>query len=94
MKGRLVHQLGLTAADVAALVHRETEQWAETLGKFEAANQHAGMAPLEAQKLAMIQYLHEFTTTLLEANNRKIAADLIRLGVLSGSITRDGEATF
>jgi hypothetical protein len=42
----------------------------------------------------MVQYLHEYTTTLLEANNRKIAADLIRLGVLTGTITRDGEPAF
>jgi hypothetical protein len=89
-----VHQLGLSAADVVALVHQETETWAERLTKFENANRHAGMEPEQAQKLAMIQYLHEFSATLLEANNRKIAADLIRLGVLHGTIRRGGEATF
>lgn len=89
-----MQQLGLSAADVVALVHRETETWEEQLSKFEAANRHAGMEPETAQKLAMIQYMHEFSATLLEANNRKIAADLIRLGVLHGTIRRGGEATF
>ena len=89
-----MQQLGLSAADVVALVHQETETWAERLSTFESANRHAGMEPDHAQKLAMIQYLHEFSATLLEANNRKIAADLIRLGVLHGSIRRGGEATF
>ncbi|MNK30480.1 hypothetical protein D3C87_488980 [compost metagenome] len=89
-----MQQLGLSAADVVALVHQETETWAERLSKFESANRHAGMEPDQAQQLAMIQYLHEFSATLLEANNRKIAADLIRLGVLHGSIRRGGEASF
>lgn len=89
-----MHQLGLSAADVVALVHQETETWAEKLEKFQNANRHAGLDPEQAQNLAMIQYLHEFSATLLEANNRKIAADLIRLGVLSGTISRGGEATF
>ena len=89
-----MHQLGLSAADVAVLVHQEQETWQETLAKFEQANVHAGLAPEEARRLAMVQYLHEYTTTLLEANNRKIAADLIRLGVLTGTITRNGEAAF
>jgi hypothetical protein len=89
-----LHQLGLSAAEYVALVHQESETWAETLAKFETANRHAGLEPEQAQKLAMIQYLHEFSATLLEANNRKIAADLIRLGVLHGTIRRGGEATF
>ena len=94
VKGWDVHQLGLSAADVVALVHQETETWAQRLSTFENANRHAGLEPEQAQKLAMIQYLHEFSASLLEANNRKIAADLIRLGVLHGSIRRGGEATF
>lgn len=89
-----MQQLGLSAADVTALVHQETETWAEKLAKFEAANRHAGLEAEAAQKLAMIQYLHDFSAALLEANNRKIAADLVRLGVLHGTIRRGGEATF
>lgn len=89
-----MHQLGLSAADVAVLVHREQETWQETLSKFEQAAGHAGLAPDEARRFAMVQYLHEYTTTLLEANNRKIAADLIRLGVLTGTISKNGEPAF
>lgn len=89
-----MHQLGLSAADVAVLVHKEQAAWQDTLAKFEAAALHAGMTPEQAKAQAMVQYLHEYTTTLLEANNRKIAADLIRLGVLTGTITRDGEPAF
>lgn len=89
-----MHQLGLTSADVAALLHREAQGATERLEKFGAANRHAGLAPEAARELALIQYLQEFSTALLEANNRKIAADLVRLGVLKGTITRDGEAAF
>ncbi|MBO9542438.1 hypothetical protein J7643_17755 [bacterium] len=89
-----MHQLGLSAADVAALLHREVQGATERLETFDAANRHAGLAPEAARELALIQYLHEFSTTLLEANNRKIAVDLVRLGVLTGTITRDGEAAF
>jgi hypothetical protein len=88
-----MHQLGLSAADVAVLVHKEQGAWQETLDKFEQANLHAGLTPDAARQLAMVQYLHEYTTTLLAANNRKIAADLIRLGVLTGTIT-NGEPAF
>jgi hypothetical protein len=89
-----MHQLGLSAADVAVLVHKEQATWQDTLAKFEAAALNAGVPAEQAKSLAMVQYLHEYTTTLLEANNRKIAADLIRLGVLTGTITRDGEPAF
>ncbi len=89
-----MHQLGLSAADVVALVHRETDTWTDKLETFVNANRHAGLDSERAQQLAMIQYLHEFSAALLEANNRKIAADLIRLGVLHGTISRGGEATF
>jgi hypothetical protein len=89
-----MHQLGLTAAEVAVLVHKEQATWQDSLAKFEAAALNAGLPPAQAKELAMVQYLHEYTTTLLEANNRKIAADLIRLGVLTGTITRDGEPAF
>jgi hypothetical protein len=88
-----MHQLGLSAADIAVLVHQEQDTWPAAFAKFEAAGLHAGLAPDHAQKLAMVQYLHEYTSTLLEANNRKIAADLIRLGVLTGTIT-NGEPAF
>lgn len=89
-----MHQLGLSAAEVALLVHKEQGAWAETHEKLTQANIHAGLPPESARELAMVQYLHEYTTTLLEANNRKIAADLIRLGVLTGTITRNGEPAF
>lgn len=89
-----MHQLGLSAADVAALLHREGAQAMERLETHRKANQHAGLGPEAARDLAFIQYLQEFSTTLLEANNRKIAADLVRLGVLTGTITTGGEAAF
>lgn len=89
-----MHQLGLSAADVTALLHREGSQALERLETFRKANQHAGLEPEAARELAMVQYLQEFSTTLLEANNRKIAADLVRLGVLTGTITKNGEAAF
>jgi len=89
-----MHQLGLSAADVAALLHREAAQVLERLETHRKANQHAGLEPETARELAMVQYLQEFSTTLLEANNRKIAADLVRLGVLTGTITKSGEAAF
>ncbi|HEY9900159.1 MAG TPA: hypothetical protein V6D00_13375 [Pantanalinema sp.] len=89
-----MHQLGLSAADVAALLHREGQDASRRLETFAAANRHSGLAAEAARELALIQYLQEFATTLLEANNRKIAADLVRLGVLTGTITRDGEAAF
>lgn len=89
-----MHQLGLSAADVTALLHREGAQAQERLETFRKANQHAGLEPEAARELAMVQYLQEFSTTLLEANNRKIAADLVRLGVLTGTITKSGEAAF
>lgn len=89
-----MHQLGLSAADVAALLHREASSATERLEILGAANRHSGHGPEAARELAVIQYLQEFSTTLLEANNRKIAADLVRLGVLTGTITRNGEAAF
>lgn len=92
-KGMGMHQLGLSAADIAVLVHKEQERGLETLEKFAQANVHAGMPPEDARRFALVQYMHEYTTTLLEANNRKIAADLIRLGVLTGTIT-NGEPAF
>jgi hypothetical protein len=89
-----MHQLGLSAADVAVIVHKAQAEWKDALGKFEAAAVHAGHGPEEAKTIAMVHYLHDYTTALLEANNRKIAADLIRLGVLTGTIDRDGQPAF
>lgn len=89
-----MHQLGLSAADVAALLHREGSQAMERLEIHRKANEHAGLGPEAARELAMVQYLQDFSTTLLEANNRKIAADLVRLGVLTGTITKSGDAAF
>jgi hypothetical protein len=89
-----MHQLGLSAADIATIVHKAQAEWKETLGKLEAAAGHAGASPEEAKAVAMVHYLHDYTTALLEANNRKIAADLIRLGVLTGTIDRDGQPAF
>ena len=89
-----MHQLGLSAADAAQLLHREFEGAGDRLNTFEQAALHAGLSPELARRQALVQYLPEFSSTLLEANNRKIAADLIRLGVLTGTITRDGEPAF
>lgn len=89
-----MHQLGLSAAEVALLLQQQTETQDQRLETLEAAALNAGLAPELAKRQAMLQYMNEFTTSLLEANNRKIAADLIRLGVLTGTITRDGEPAF
>jgi hypothetical protein len=89
-----MHQLGLNAADVAVLLQKESASWAPRLDVFRSAARNSGLSPEEANQFAMIQYLHEYTTQLLAANNRKIAADLIRLGVLTGSITSNGEPAF
>lgn len=89
-----MHQLGLTASDVTAFLHREGMTSLERLEVHRSANLHAGMSSEAAQSLAMIQLLQEFASSLLEANNRKIAADLVRLGVLTGTLTKGGEATF
>lgn len=89
-----MHQLGLSAADVTALSHRAASEALERLETHRKANEHAGLAAEAARQLAMVQYLQDFSTTLLEANNRKIAADLVRLGVLTGTITRSGDAAF
>jgi hypothetical protein len=89
-----MHQLGLSAAEVALLTHQDAEGAAERLATLERANLNAQLAPEAARQLAFVQYMHEFASKLLEANNRKIAADLVRLGVITGTITRSGEAAF
>ena len=89
-----MHQLGLSAADVALLTQQHTDNWAERLAAYEAAAVHNGLAPDQARQFAMIQFLQAYTEALLESNNRKIAADLIRLGVIVGTIKRDGEPAF
>ena len=89
-----MHQLGLSAADVALFIQGHTDNWADRLQAIEKAAVHDGLSPEQARQFAMVRYIHEYTESLLEANNRKIAADLIRLGVLTGTITKNGEPTF
>lgn len=89
-----MHQLGLTATDLTVLLKQALEKAGDSLDGFEAANIHAGMAPERAARQAMVDYMHAFAETVITANNRKIAADLVRLGVLTGTLTRGGEATF
>jgi hypothetical protein len=84
----------MSAADLALLLQRELDGAGDRLNTYEQAAMNAGLAPELAKRQALVQYLHEFSASLLEANNRKIAADLIRLGVLTGTITRDGEPAF
>jgi hypothetical protein len=79
---------------VAVLTHQSGRDAAERLATLEKANLNAQMPPEAARQLALVQYMHEFASQLLEANNRKIAADLVRLGVITGTITRSGEAAF
>lgn len=87
-----MHQLGLTAADLTAFLARM--QPSEDVEVRRQALSNAGVPPEEAGKLALLQVMQEFSCQLLELNNHKIAADLVRLGVLTGSILRDGEASF
>ncbi|MFP5502409.1 MAG: hypothetical protein ACLGIN_07950 [Candidatus Sericytochromatia bacterium] len=87
-------QLGLSATDVALFLEKERAGFASRLATFEQAALNAEMDPEKAREFAMVQYMHEFASSLLEANNRKLAADLIRLGVLAGTIKRGGEPAF
>lgn len=89
-----MHQLGMSAAELALLVQSHTDNWAERLATFEQAALNNGMPADQARQFAMVRYMQEFSEALLEANNRKIAADLIRLGVLTGTITKSGEPAF
>lgn len=89
-----MHQLGLTAADVAALIHGSREGAAASLAVRTKALEHAGHGPEEAARLALFELLATFAADLLEANNRKLATDLVRLGVLAGTISKEGEASF
>lgn len=75
-------------------MEQERNGFASRLAAYEKAAIHAGVSPELAREHAMVQYMHEFATNLLEANNKKIAADLIRLGVIMGTIRRDGEPAF
>lgn len=89
-----MQHIGLSATEIATVLHREAEGWAESIDKYEQAALHAGMEPEQARQFAMVQYLQNFATELLEANNRKLAADLIRLGVIAGTIRHNGEPAF
>lgn len=89
-----MHQLGLSAAELAVWLKTHADESAVRLATFEAAGLNAGMPPEQAKQVAWVQYMHEFSAALLEANNRKIAADLVRLGVITGTILRSGEAAF
>lgn len=84
----------MTAADMAVMVAKEAETAPERLANYEAVALRTGATPEQARQLALVRYMHEYTEALLSANNRKIAADLVRLGVLTGTLTRDGEASF
>ncbi|HEY9720984.1 MAG TPA: hypothetical protein V6D47_03170 [Oscillatoriaceae cyanobacterium] len=89
-----MHQLGLTTTDLAAIVHETLDGALARLETAERAALNAGRSPEQAKQLALVQLFLESSERLLEANNRKVAADLIRLGVLTGTITRDGEPAF
>ena len=89
-----MHQLGLTTADLAGIVHETLDGALARLEQAERAALNAGRSPENAKQLALVQLFLESSERLLEANNRKVAADLIRLGVLTGTITRDGEPAF
>lgn len=78
-----MHQLGLSAAEVAELLHARRAGWETRLAALP-----------EPARLALCDLLAEFASELLEANNKKLTADLVRLGVLPGTITRGGEASF
>jgi|GEM_PF-2398043 hypothetical protein len=89
-----MHQLGLTAAELAGFMHGRAETALDRLSAMRNAHLHAGCGPEEAERLATLEYLQEFATDLLLANNRKIASDLVRLGVISGTLTAGGDASF
>lgn len=89
-----MHQLGLSAADLTSFLQREAMHPLEDIEKSRQAHLSSGVSPELAEKLALIEYLQAFSVKLLEANNHKIAADLVRLGVLTGTLLRDGEASF
>ena len=88
-----MHQLGLTAADVTTFLQKEGDPGARIAESRERFLQ-AGHSAEQAQALSLVQYLQDFSARLLELNNHKIATDLVRLGVLTGTILRDGEASF
>ena len=79
---------------MAVMVAKETEAAPERLANYEAVALRTGVTPEAARQLALVRYMHEYTEALLSANNRKIAADLIRLGVMPGTIKHDGEPAF
>lgn len=89
-----MHQLGLSTAELAAWAHESLDGALARLEQAERAALNAGRSPEQAKQLALVQFFLESSERLLEANNRKVAADLIRLGVLTGTITRDGEPAF
>lgn len=89
-----MHQLGLSAADLAAFLQREAIHPLEEIERCRQASLNAGVSPELAEKLAIVEYLQTFSLKLLELNNHKIAADLVRLGVLTGTLLRDGDASF
>lgn len=89
-----MHQLGLTATDLTSFMQREAMHPLEEIERYRQASLNAGMSPELAEKLAIVEYLQTFSLKLLELNNHKIASDLVRLGVLTGTLLRDGEASF
>lgn len=89
-----MHQLGLSAADLTSWLHERRQDLPERLAARTHGHRAAGHPPEEAARLALFDTLAELASDLLEANNRKLATDLVRLGVLAGTISRDGEASF
>lgn len=89
-----MHQLGLSAADLTLLLHREREGLAGRLDARTTAHRHLGLDEARARENALCDLVLDITSALLEANNRKLAVDLVRLGVLTGTITREGDAAF